>query len=91
MPLPAVLAAVGEGVVLLGPRLAPMATAVRALFQTGKDGLVTNSINPLGLALAGGVGYAVNEVNQSRADQRLARELAQKERQHQELLEVIKG
>lgn len=49
-------------------------------------GVIENRINPIGIALAGGVGVLVNNNNQEQAERRHQEQLAQEERHHKEMM-----
>lgn len=69
-------------VVSVGARALPVLARAGAI--TG--GIIENRINPIGLALAGALGIAVNERNQRAADGRHKEQLDQEERHHKEMM-----
>lgn len=74
---------------MLGVVLSVGARALPVLARTGlarAGGIIENRINPIGLALAGALGIAVNERNQRAADGRHKEQLDQEERHHKEMM-----
>lgn len=67
---------------MLGVVVSVGARALPVLARAGA--IIENRINPIGLALAGALGIAVNERNQRAANGRHEEQLAQEERHHKE-------
>ena len=65
-------------VVSLGARVLP------AMARVG--GIIENRINPIGIALAGGIGVLVNERNQEAAERRHREQLDQERSHHREMM-----